>query len=124
MEKLMIEPSTSPSIVVTIGRQSRIYHAFVTSAPCRLDAPSTMTLYAAALSDVAMFTANELSLDAARARTRARLVLVDATELAWQRARCGEARHFLAPADGGLVGLNTLQHWLWQRLRGVMVNDY
>jgi hypothetical protein len=113
----MIESSTNPSILVTIGRQSRLYYAFVTSAPCRLDAPSTVTLYAATLSDVAMFAANEITLDAACARVCARLVLIDATELAWQRARCREARHLLAPADGGLVGLNTLQHWLWQRLR-------
>lgn len=114
----MTESSTSPTILVTIGRQSRLYHAFVTSAPCRLDAPLTITLYTATLSDVAMFAANEIPLDAARARACARLVLVDATELAWQRARCREARHLLAPADGGLVGVNTLQHWLWLRLRG------
>src|SRR6478752_7111732 len=115
---VMVESSTDPSIRVTIGRQSRLYHAFVTSAPARLDAPSTVTLYAATLTDVAMFAANEIALDAARARLCARLVLVDATELAWQRARCREARHLLAPADGGLIGLNTLQHWLWRRLRG------
>ncbi|HYN09700.1 MAG TPA: hypothetical protein VES67_20125 [Vicinamibacterales bacterium] len=114
----MAELSISPSIVVTIGRQTRLYHAFITSAPCRIDAPSTVTLYAATLADVAVFAANEIVLDATRARTCARLVLVDATELAWQRARCREARHWLAPADEGLVGLNTLQHWLWQRIRG------
>lgn len=113
----MTGSSTNPTILVTIGRQSRLYHACVTSAPCQLDAPSTVTLYAATLSDVAMFAANEIRLDAARARVCARLVLVDATELAWQRARCREAQHLFAPADGGLVGLNTLQHWLWHRLR-------
>jgi hypothetical protein len=26
-------------------------------------------------------------------------------------------QHALLPADPGLVGLNTLQHWLWQRLQ-------
>ena len=70
-----------------------------------------------------MFAANDIALDAGRARTCARLVLVDATELAWQRARCREARHFLAPADGGLVGLRSLQTWLWQRLRGLGLLD-
>ena len=113
----MLELSMSPSIAVTIGCHTRLYYAFVTSAPCRLDAPSTVTLYAATLSDVAVFAADEIALGGARARTCARLVLVDATELAWQRARCREARHFLSRADSGLVGRNTLQHWLWQRLR-------
>jgi hypothetical protein len=119
----MIDVSSRPSIVVTVGHQSRLYYAFITSAPSRLDAPSTLTLYVATLSDVAVFAANEILLDAARARTCARLVLVDATELAWQRARCREARHVLAPADGELVGPNPLQHWLWQRLRGPTVDD-
>ena len=118
----MVELSISPNIVVTIGRQTRLYYAFITSAPCRIDAPSTVTLYAASLADVAVFAADEVLFDATRARTCARLVLVDATELAWQRARCRETRHLLAPADGGLVGLNTLQHWLWQRLRGSSPN--
>ena len=76
-----------------------------------------MTLYASTLSDVAVFAANEVVLDASGARSCARLVLVDATELAWQRARCREGRHLLAPADAGLVGATTLQHWLWRRLR-------
>ena len=113
----MIELSISPSIAVTIGCHTRLYYAFVTSAPSRLDAPSTVTLYAATLSEVAVFAADEIALDVVRARTCARLVLVDATELAWQRARYNEARHFLARADAGLVGRSTLQHWLWQRLR-------
>ena len=117
----MIELSISPSIAVTIGCHTRLYYAFVTSAPSRLDAPSTVTLYAATLPDVAVFAADDMELDAARARTCARLVLVDATELAWQRARCREARHVLARADAGLVGRSTLQHWLWQRLRAPVV---
>jgi hypothetical protein len=110
----------SPSILVTIGEQSRLYQAFVTSAPCRLDAPSTMTLYASTLADVAVFAANEIPLEAAASRSCARLVLIDTTELPWQRARCSERRHLLAPADAGLVGLHTLQYWLWQRLRSTV----
>jgi hypothetical protein len=49
--------------------------------------------------------------------TVTRLVLVDAMELAWQRAKYRGHQHALLPADPGLVGLNTLQHWLWQRLQ-------
>ena len=55
--------------------------------------------------------------DELRARTPARLVLVDAMELAWQRAKYRGTQHLLLGADPGLVGLNTLQHWLWQRLQ-------
>ena len=39
------------------------------------------------------------------------------TELGWQRARCRARAHRLTPADPVLVGLNTLQQWLWQRLQ-------
>jgi hypothetical protein len=70
------------------------------------------------LADVAMFAANDVTLDPASARSGARLILVDTTELAWQRARCREARHLLVPADPWLAGANTLQPWLWRRLRG------
>jgi len=106
------------SIVVTIGGQSRRYEAYVTSAPARLDAPSTMTLYASTLTDVGMFAANDVALGPASGPSGARLILVDVTELAWQRARCREARHLLVPADPWLAGANTLQPWLWRRLRG------
>jgi hypothetical protein len=106
------------SIVVTIGGQSRRYEAFVTSAPARLDAPSTMTLYASTLADVAMFAATDVAIGSTSAGSGARLILVDSNELAWQRARCREARHLLLPADPWLAGANTLQPWLWRRLRG------
>lgn len=107
----------TPSVAVSIGRLTRIYHAFVTTAPASLDAPATVTLYAATVSDVAGMAADPDTLDTARASAPARLVLVDATELAWQRRRYREARHRLTPADPILVGLNTLQHWLWHRLK-------
>jgi len=117
-EEAMSEVAGSAGIVVTIGGQTRQYEAFVTSAPARLDAPSTVTLYASSLADVAMFAANDVALGASQPRTGARLILVDVSELAWQRARCREARHLLAPADPWLAGANTLQPWLWRRLRG------
>lgn len=113
----MLQKSNTASIVVTIGTRSRLFEAFVTSAPAHLDAPSTITLYAGTLADVAVFAADEIVLEACRSNSLARLVLVDAAELPWQRTRCREAHHLLAAADGGLVGINTLQHWLWRRLR-------
>ena len=108
--------STTPSIGVTIGRDTRLYYAYVTSAPAALDAPSTMTLYASTLADVAGLASDELQFDSRRARTTARLILVDATELAWQRRRYREEQQLFAAADPVLVGLTTLQHWLWHRL--------
>jgi hypothetical protein len=35
--------ATTPSIDITIGRQTRFYHAFVTTAPPAPDSPSTVT---------------------------------------------------------------------------------
>ena len=113
----MSDISITPSIEVTIGRQTRLYHAFITTAPAALDAPSTLTLYAGPLSDVSGLAVDPVSLDTAKARTPSRLILIDTAELAWQRARCRPRGHRLAPADPVLVGLATLQQWLWQRLQ-------
>jgi hypothetical protein len=68
-------------------------------------------------SDVVNLAAEPITLDGVRARTAGRLVLIDAMELAWQRAKYRGRQHPLLAADPGLVGLNTLQHWLWQRLQ-------
>ena len=119
----MIERSLTPNITVTIGHHTRIYFAFVTTAPAELDSPATVTLHAAPFADVAGFAAEPITLDNTRARTPARLVLVDAMELAWQRAQCRGHQHVLLPADPVLVGLNTLQHWLWQRLQAPVTNQ-
>ena len=106
----------TPSIEVTVGRETRLYHAFITTAPTTLDAPATVTLHTASLAEMSGMAADDVALDPARAKVSARLVLVDATELSWQRARYREERHLFAPADPVLVGLNTLQHWLWNRI--------
>lgn len=111
-----LTPTITPSIAVTIGRESRLYHAFITTAPAACDAPATVTLHTGSLSDVSGMAADPETIHSTRAATSARLVLVDATELAWQRARYREHRHVFAPADPVLVGLNTLQHWLWNRI--------
>lgn len=113
----MTQIHSTPSIEVTIGRQTRLYHAFVTTAPATLDAPSTVTLYAGPLKDVAGLAGEEMPLDTTKATTPSRLVLIDTTELGWQRARCRAKAHRLLPADPVLVGFTTLQQWLWQRLQ-------
>ena len=48
----MNERSLTPNITVTIGHHTRIYFAFVTTAPTELDSPATVTLHAATFSDV------------------------------------------------------------------------
>jgi hypothetical protein len=112
----MYAPTITPSIEVTIGRETRLYHAFITTAPTTLDAPATVTLHTAPLSDVSGMAADPIAISSTRANAPGRLVLVDGTELEWQRARYREGRHLFAPADPVLVGLNTLQHWLWSRI--------
>ena len=79
----MLRTVPTPSITVAIGRHTRVYSAFVTTAPAELDAPATVTLHAAAFSDIAAFAADPVPFDHALGRSPARLVLVDATELTW-----------------------------------------
>ena len=115
----MRQLSITPSITVTIGRHTRQYFAFVTTAPAALDSPATVTLHAGPFADVVGLAADPITHDALRASTPARLVLIEAFELAWRRAKYRGHQHQLLPADPGLVGLNTLQLWLWQRLQQV-----
>ena len=113
----MFNRSLTPSITVTIGHHTRVYFAFVTTAPVELDSPATVTLHSATFSEVVALAADPITLDGTRGNIPARLILVDSIELAWQRAKARGNQHLLLPADPGLVGLNTLQHWLWQRLQ-------
>ena len=50
--------SITPSITVTIGRHTRMYYAFVTTAPADLDSPATITLHASTFADVVGFAAD------------------------------------------------------------------
>jgi hypothetical protein len=113
----MSDSSITPSIEVTIGRQTRLYHAFITTAPAALDAPSTLTLYIGPLKNVAGLAADDQAFHANKAVTPSRLVLIDTAELGWQRASCRAKSHRLIPADPILLGFSTLQQWLWQRLQ-------
>ena len=66
--------SMTPSITVTIGHHTRLYFAFVTTAPAELDSPATVTLHASTFSDVAGFAADPITHDELLGRTPARLV--------------------------------------------------
>ena len=113
----------SPAVDVTIGGQTRIYHAFITTAPATYDGPSTLTLYESSFADVAGFAADAIPFDHDLGRQTARLVLIGSTELEWQRARYREGRYLLAQTDPVLVGLRTLQHWLWNRLAAPVLSE-
>ena len=107
----------TPTIEIAIGREMRLYHAYVTTAPAKFDAPATLTVHAAPLWDVLWMAAAFLTLDADRAKQPGRLVLVDDTQFDWQEAKYKEAQHLFTPADPGLVGIGALQDSLWNRLR-------
>jgi hypothetical protein len=106
---------TTPGVTVTIGCHTRQYFAYVTTAPAVFDSPSTITLQEGSFRDVIAF-AGEAVPNESLVRRTARLVLIDAMELAWQRAKyCGH-NYLFVTADERLAGANSLQRWLWQRL--------
>lgn len=115
--------SITPSIEVTIGRQTRLYYLYITTAPAALDAPATMTLCTATLADLAGLALDEIAFDTCRARTPTRLILVDTTERSYQRRRSREHKHLFTAADPVLVGLARLQDSLWQRLGAPLTEE-
>ena len=48
-EDTMYVPARTPSIAVTIGRETRIYHAFITTAPVALSHPPPQRRWPAAI---------------------------------------------------------------------------
>lgn len=104
------------AVDVTIGDETRVYQAFITTAPVTFDQPSTLTLEESSFAEVAGFAADPLPFDSSLGRTPARLVLIDRSDEGLQRARYREGKYPLAPTDPVLVGRNTLEDWLWNRL--------
>ena len=76
----MLDRSLTPSITVTIGRYTRLYFAFITTAPAELDSPATITLLADTLLELSCYAEDPFSLDTTAQQYAARLVLVDAIE--------------------------------------------
>src|SRR5919109_4845136 len=87
---LMNDRRCTPTIEIGIGRELRLYHAYVTTAPPRLDAPATLTVHAAPLWDVFWMAAAFIALDVEHAKQPGRLVLVDESQLEWQEAKYKE----------------------------------
>ena len=65
----------TPSIEVTIGRETRLYHAFITTAPAHLDAPATLTLQTGPFPDVSAMAADPITFDPTPSPDDARLTL-------------------------------------------------
>ena len=103
----MSDTANVPSIQVTIGRQTRLYHAFVTTAPPAFDAPSTLTLYEGTLINVLAFASDTAPLHASRAKAPARLILIDTAELAMAARELPSA---IASPHSGRSGAYRIQH--------------
>jgi hypothetical protein len=115
-DQIMNTTSITPWIGVTIGRDTRLFYGYITTAPAALDAPATITLSTAPLTDQSELALDEFAFDSCRARTPARLILVDAAEQSHQKRRCRQHGHLIAQADPALAELNTLEGSLWYRL--------
>ena len=106
-----------PSITIEIGDQLRVYSVHVTTADPTFDGPSTVTLYTSTLTDLSGYAADPIVHDVAIGKSRARLVLIETTELDWHRKKYREEHCVFRPVDPGLFNLKTLQTWLWRRLQ-------
>ena len=118
----MFQLSITPRITVTIGGLTRLYLAYVTTAPADLDLPKTVTVDEGPFEEVIGFAADPVPVDAARTRMPARVVLVESGDRAWQRATYLGNHHLFLAADRWLVSLEKLQTSLWQRLERRVVS--
>src|SRR3954465_12116370 len=57
----MFDRSRTPSIAVTIGRQTHLYSALITTAPTELDSPTTITLLADSLLELSCYAEDPFS---------------------------------------------------------------
>lgn len=112
----MFHLSITPRITVTIGDLTRSYLAFVTTAPADLDLPKTVTVEEGPFDEVIGHAADTVTVDEARSCMRARVVLVESGDRAWQRATYRGSHHLFLEADRWLVSLEKLESSLWQRL--------
>jgi hypothetical protein len=113
----MTQRSLPPNITVTIGRETRLYFPFVTTAPPRLDSPGTMTLRAVTLLNLANYLTTGGLHEYLPPDASVRLVLIEAQELAWQQAQYIGHAHLLLTVDRTLAALTAIHDCLWQRLQ-------
>jgi len=112
----MFHLSITPRITVAIGGLTRVYLAYVTTAPAELDLPKTVTVDEGPIEEVIGQAADPVTVDTARTGMAARVVLVESGDRAWQRATYRGSHHLFLEADRWLVSLEKLESSLWQRL--------
>ena len=112
----MFQLSITPRITVTIGGLTRSYLAYVTTAPAELDLPKTVPVDEGPFEEVIGLAADPVTVDAARTRLPARVVLVESGDRVWQRATYRGNHHLFLEADRWLVSFEKLQSSLWRRL--------
>jgi hypothetical protein len=112
----MLPLSITPPIAVTIGGLTRVYLAYITTAPVDLDFPKTVTVDQGPFDEVIGLAANPVAVDAARTAMPARVVLVESGDRGWQRATYRGNHHLCLEADRWLVSVEKLQASLWRRL--------
>jgi hypothetical protein len=108
----------------TLGRCSRLFNLYLTTAPTALDAPSTITLHSATLVNIALLADVSLPLDAGDAQLVSRLVRVDSLELDWQRTQLRTGGYRLIGVDPFLFGPDSLEKWLRQRLHAALPDTF
>ena len=116
----MFQLSITPNITVTIGGLTRLYLAFVTTAPAELDLPKTVTVDEGPFQEVIGLAADPVTVDATRTQMPARVVEVG--DRAWQRATYRGHHYLFLAADRWLVSPEKLQSSLWQRLERRVVS--
>jgi hypothetical protein len=115
--------TTTPSITVTIGHETRLYFACVTTAPPALDSPNTITLDQGPFADIVGYAADPVTHDELLGRLPARLVIVDDAHRAWQEAKYLGHHELLLRADPWFAGCYALQRRLWQRLQARDISE-
>src|SRR5262245_19031976 len=113
----MCKLTAATHLIVKIGRQSRLYFGFITTAPAALDAPGTITLHAHTFQGMSGFLAPGIDATDVARDAPGRIVLVDANEYAWQEAHYRSHNHQLFVTDQMFAGPNVFEFWVWQKLR-------
>ena len=115
----MLDRSLTPSITVTIGHHTRIYFAFITTAPAELDSPATITLHAGALSEVSGFAATirqPLASTASFSGGHIMVVKITPNDKGNPPGKLADAElHF---NDGELDGMKLIGFAIWERRSG------
>lgn len=108
-------PLSATAIVVTLGPLTRIYRALCTTAPPAYDAGTSITLWTGAAGQIEQLLGDDRLLSNDKAQP-ARLVLVEASQFDWHRARYSSGLYTSAEPDPGVLGAPEIAAELLKRL--------